>query len=42
MFRLLLSYTPGSDGSVRQVWDTSTDDGKTWKNAFDGKYVKKS
>jgi len=37
-----ISYTPNPDGSVRQVWDVSTDGGKTWKTTFDGKYVKKS
>jgi hypothetical protein len=26
---------------VRQLWETSTDDGKTWLVAFDGMYVKK-
>jgi hypothetical protein len=26
---------------VRQLWETSTDDGKTWNVAFDGMYVKK-
>ncbi|MBI3651098.1 MAG: tetratricopeptide repeat protein [Acidobacteria bacterium] len=26
---------------VRQLWETSTDDGKTWSLAFDGTYVKK-
>ena len=36
-----ISYTPGPDGSVRQVWDVSTDGGKTWTNTFDGNYVRK-
>lgn len=26
---------------VRQLWETSTDDGKTWTVAFDGTYIKK-
>jgi hypothetical protein len=26
------------DGEVRQVWETSTDDGSTWSVAFDGRY----
>jgi hypothetical protein len=26
---------------VRQLWETSTDDGKTWTVAFDGMYIKK-
>ena len=29
-----------ADGSVRQLWRTSTDGGTTWKTAFDGKYVR--
>ncbi|WP_148230044.1 ligand-binding sensor domain-containing protein [Marivirga tractuosa] len=28
------------DGSVHQIWEISTDDGKTWKEAFWGKYVR--
>lgn len=36
-----ISYTPDVGGSVRQIWDLSIDGGKTWKNTFDGKYVKK-
>jgi hypothetical protein len=26
------------DGGVRQLWETSTDDGSTWSVAFDGRY----
>jgi hypothetical protein len=37
-----ISWTPGPDGSVRQLWETSADGGKTWETAFDGKYVKKN
>ncbi|MBV9959676.1 MAG: tetratricopeptide repeat protein [Acidobacteria bacterium] len=29
------------DKRVRQFWETSTDDGKTWTVAFDGTYVRK-
>ncbi len=29
------------DHTVRQVWDRSEDDGKTWSNSFDGLYTKK-
>ena len=36
-----ISWTPNSDGSVRQLWQTSEDGGKTWATAFDGKYVRK-
>ena len=30
-----------TDGTVRQVWDISEDDGKTWKTIFDGLYTRK-
>ena len=30
------SWTPLDDGRVRQVWDYSMDDGKTWKVRFEG------
>jgi len=33
-----ITWTPNADGSVRQHWETSTDDGKTWKTSFDGLY----
>jgi hypothetical protein len=33
-----LTWTPNADGSVRQLWEQSTDDGKTWQAAFDGLY----
>ena len=33
----------GTDGTeVRQVWETSTDDGKTWTVAFDGRYRRRA
>ena len=35
-----ITWTPNADGSVRQRWETSTDDGKTWTVAFDGIYRK--
>jgi hypothetical protein len=38
----LMTFTPGSDGSIRQVWKQSTDDGKTWKVEFDGIYKRKA
>lgn len=34
-----ISWTPHADESVTQRWRTSADGGKTWKTAFDGKYV---
>jgi hypothetical protein len=30
------------DGKVRQHWESSADDGKTWTTAFDGVYAKES
>ena len=35
-----ITWTPLPDGSVRQHWRVSEDGGKTWKTAFDGKYVR--
>ncbi len=34
-----ISWTPNEDGSVRQLWESSADMGKSWKVEFDGKYV---
>lgn len=36
-----IAWSKNADGSVRQLWRTSDDGGKTWKVSFDGKYVKK-
>jgi hypothetical protein len=36
-----LVFTPNPDGTVRQHWTSSTDDGKTWTDAFDGLYRKR-
>ena len=36
-----IRWFPGADGSVRQWWQVSADDGRTWTTAFDGKYVRK-
>jgi hypothetical protein len=33
-----ISWAPLSGGHVRQLWETSTDGGKTWETAFDGDY----
>lgn len=33
-----ITWTPNADGTVRQHWETSSDEGKTWSNAFDGLY----
>ncbi len=36
-----ITWTPNADGTVRQLWEQSSDEGKTWTVAFDGRYVKK-
>lgn len=35
-----LTFFKNADGTVRQLWETSTD-GKTWSTAFDGLYRKR-
>lgn len=35
-----ITYYRNEDGTVRQHWEYSTDQGKTWLNAFDGLYKK--
>jgi hypothetical protein len=35
-----ITWTPQSDGRVRQHWEQSTDGGRTWTTAFDGVYVR--
>lgn len=37
-----LTFFPISDGRVRQLWESSSDDGQTWKTVFDGLYLRKS
>ncbi|WP_375207494.1 tetratricopeptide repeat protein [Hyphococcus sp.] len=37
-----ITWTPNEDGSVRQHWETSTDDGTSWTTVFDGLYTKKA
>lgn len=37
-----LTFTLNEDGTVRQLFESSTDDGKTWSPAFDGLYKKKN
>ncbi len=36
-----LTFTRLDGGRVRQLWEQSTDGGKTWTVAFDGTYVRK-
>lgn len=33
-----ITWTPAGDGSVRQLWERSTDGGATWTTVFDGTY----
>jgi hypothetical protein len=33
-----MSFTPNSDGTIRQLWESSADEGKTWTPLFDGIY----
>ena len=34
-----ITWTPNDDGTVRQHWEQSRDDGETWATAFDGLYT---
>src|SRR5262245_16207650 len=36
-----LTFFPLEGGRVRQLWESSQDDGKTWSTVFDGLYIKK-
>lgn len=40
--RQRIRWTPLADDAVRQLWQSSDDDGATWKTAFDGRYVRAS
>lgn len=35
-----ITWNPRDDGSVRQHWEQSADDGSTWDTVFDGLYVR--
>lgn len=35
-----ISWTPNTDGTVRQVWEQSLDKGQTWRPVFDGRYAR--
>ena len=37
-----ITWTPEDDGTVRQVWEVSTDAGESWSVIFDGRYQRKS
>ena len=34
-----ITWTPAADASVRQLWESSSDGGRTWTVLFDGRYV---
>lgn len=36
-----ITWTPRADGAVRQFWEQSADEGKTWQAVFDGLYTRK-
>lgn len=35
-----VTWTPLPNGTVRQLWESSTDGGATWTTAFDGTYAR--
>lgn len=35
-----ITWTPNKDGSVRQHWETSSDNALSWTSVFDGLYVR--
>lgn len=37
-----ITWTPNPDRTVRQLWEQSDDDGKTWSVSFDGLYHRKA
>ena len=39
--RQRITWTPLADGSVRQLWERSDDDGVSWAPVFDGRYVRR-
>jgi hypothetical protein len=39
--RQRITWTPLPDGRVRQLWESSTDSGKTWSIVFDGVYSRR-
>jgi len=36
-----ITWTPNADGTVRQLWEQSSDAGRSWTVAFDGLYRRK-
>ena len=37
-----ITWPPRADGSVRQHWQTSSDDGASWTTVFDGLYFRQA
>lgn len=37
-----VTWTPNADGSVRQLWESSADGGKTWTTVFEGIYRRRT
>jgi len=37
-----ITWTPNDDGTVRQLWEASQDDGGSWSVLFDGLYAKQA
>ena len=35
-----ITWAPNEDGTVRQLWETSQDEGETWEVGFDGLYTR--
>ena len=35
-----ITWTPAAGGTVRQLWESSSDEGRTWTVLFDGRYVR--
>ncbi|MBK6489651.1 MAG: hypothetical protein IPF98_22980 [Gemmatimonadetes bacterium] len=40
--RSRMSFTPLTDGRVRQLWELSIDGGTTWRTTFDGYYTRRA
>lgn len=41
-YRNRITWTPHANGTLRQHWETTKDEGKTWTTLFDGLYKKVS
>lgn len=37
-----ITWSRNDDGSVRQLWESSGDDGASWSTIFDGRYVRRA